>query len=208
VRPVLFVFIALCLVPALASAQSYQVPPATQAQAAPISLPDLVQKLKPAVAWVQVRRTRGKDACGSAFTVDPQGLLVTALHVVEDAQAVKVQFPGGTAQSAEVIVVDIPNDLAVLRVDTQGQALPTLRIAETTRAGEDAIILGYPLCSGPDPTVTKGIVSGLNRVGPIGGMTVVQIDAAMNPGNSGGPVVTSDGAVIGVADQVLIRALD
>lgn len=137
--------------------------------------------------------------------IDSQGFLVTALHVVENARSVNVQFPGGSAQSAQVVMIDIPNDLAVLRTEAQGQTLPTLPIADTMRAGQDAIIIGYPLCSGPDPTVTKGIVSGVNRIGPIGGMAVVQIDAAMNPGNSGGPVLTTEGAVIGVANQTMTR---
>jgi S1-C subfamily serine protease len=197
-----------CLGPASATvkAQTYQTPPPSSAPptVTPLSLPDLVLKIKPAIAWVQTRGA-GFKGCGSAFAVDPRGLLITALHVVADADTVNVQFPGGDPQSAHVVAADVPNDLAVLQINAQDQALPSLPVADSIRTGQDAIVIGYPLCSGPDPTVTKGIVSGLNRIAM--GRPAFQIDAAMNPGNSGGPVLTNDGAVIGIADARLVRDL-
>lgn len=171
------------------------------------SLPDLVQRVKPSVAWVIAQSDTGKG-CGSAFAVDASGLLVTALHVVDRANSVSVQFPVSNPTLADVVAVDIKSDLAILRI---AQQVPvSLPIADTIRPGQDAIIIGYPLCSGPDPTVTKGIVSGLNRATSLGAGqagNLIQIDAAMNPGNSGGPVLTSDGAVIGVADQSQVWVL-
>lgn len=166
-------------------------------------LPELVQRVKPSIAWVTSQTDRDRE-CGSAFAVDPSGLLVTALHVVAHARSISVQFPANNPMPADVAAVDVKSDLAILRV---AQEIPvSLPIAETVRVGQDAIIIGYPFCSGPDPTVTKGIVSGLNRVTSLGGGNLIQIDAAMNPGNSGGPVLTSDGAVIGVADQIQVWA--
>ena len=168
--------------------------PAVSAQ--PLALPDLIQKIKPAIAWV-----RTNEGCGSAFAVDQSGLLVTALHVVSMAQIATVAFPTSDPVPAQVVGVDVMNDLALLQI---AQPLQTvLPVATDVRTGQDAIVIGYPLCSGPDPTATKGIVSALNRVDK-NGATLIQIDAAMNRGNSGGPVVTIDGAVIGVADQTLV----
>jgi S1-C subfamily serine protease len=171
--------------------------PPSLAPSVPLTLPQLLEKSKP--AGVLVKTDTG---CGSAFAVDAQnGLLVTALHVVRDAHEVTIQTAGGE-QTAQVVAVDVQNDLALLQANVQ---LPTLKIAEHAQAGQDVIVIGYPLClnlgPGADSTVTKGIVSGLNRLGPIGGMTVIQIDAAINPGNSGGPTIADDGTVIGVVDQ-------
>ncbi len=168
-------------------------PPTLSAQS--LALPDLIQRIKPAVAWVKTN-----DGCGSAFAVDQSGLLVTALHVVSTAQTATVAFPTSDPVSAQVVAVDVNNDLALLQIAQPLQTI--LPFATDVRTGQDAIVVGYPLCSGPDPTTTKGIVSALNRIGPAGGQQI-QVDAAMNPGNSGGPVVTADGALIGVADQRL-----
>jgi S1-C subfamily serine protease len=160
-------------------------------------LSDLVERLKPSIALV-----RAGDACGSAFVVDSSGILVTALHVVAEVdRAIAVQFPGGSPQPADVLAVNIKNDLAILRVAQQGLMPIPLAEMSDVRVGQEIVLLGYPLCNNPDPSVAKGIVSGLNRASAIGSINVFQMDIAMTHGESGGPILTMDGRVIGVVDQ-------
>ena len=160
-------------------------------------LSDLVERLKPSIALV-----RAGDACGSAFVVDSSGILVTALHVVAEVdRSIVVQFPGGSPQPADVVAVNIKNDLAVLRVAQQGPMPIPLAEMSDVRVGQEIVLLGYPLCNNPDPSVAKGIVSGLNRTSAVGGINVFQMDIAMTHGESGGPVLTMDGRVIGIVDQ-------
>jgi hypothetical protein len=127
-------------------------------------------------------------------------LLVTALHVVAEAKSVAVLLPGGTPQTADVIAVDVPDDLAILRIPQS--SLPALPLGEvsTLRVGQDVITVGYPIATLLSPsavTVTRGIVSAIRP-------PFIQVDAAMNPGNSGGPVLDSRGNVIGVADRKVV----
>ena len=164
------------------------------------TLPDLVQKVKASVAFVSVRTDQGQ-ACGSAFVVDSSGILITALHVVADAQTVSVQFPGASLQPADAVAVDTKNDLAALRVAQRG--LTTLPLADisTLKVGQDVILVGYPRCDlvNADASVARGIVSGMNRIA--NGVSSIQLDIAMAHGESGGPVLTTNGEVIGVVDQ-------
>jgi S1-C subfamily serine protease len=167
----------------------------------PQSLADLVDLVRSSVAFVFAQ---GPDICekgcsGSAFVVASDGLLITALHVVADAMDVRVRFPGGTAIQADVVAVDVTNDLAILRINQSGLLPLPLAEVGTVRTGQDVIVIGYPhpdlpLLAPSAVTVTRGIVSAVRP-------PRVQLDAAMNRGNSGGPVLDTRGMVIGVADQ-------
>lgn len=167
-------------------------PPVARGQAQ--SLADLVDRIRPSVALV-VASNQGGRVAGTAFVVHSEGLLVTALHVIEAATDVSVTFPGRTTVAAEIVGVDPDNDVAVLRVPTPG--LPALSVGtRLPRLGEDIIVLGFPLVSllgQYDLTVTRGVVSGLRPE-----LGVVQIDASINPGVAGGPVVTPAGEVVGM----------
>ncbi len=165
------------------------------------SIADIVDRVKPSVAFV-LSQGGNQTASGSAFVVDPAGLLVTALHVVADARSVSILLPGGNPQAADVIAVDVPDDLAVLRI-SQGN-LPALPLADVSnlRVGEDIIAVGYPVATLLAPsavTVTRGIISAIRP-------PFIQVDAAINPGNSGGPILDSKGNVIGVADWKVVLA--
>ena len=166
---------------------------------------DLVEKARPSVAFVFVRLDNGGAASGSAFVVDSGGYLITALHVVADAREVSVLLPGGQPQQADVVGVDVVDDLTVLHISqTDLLPLPLGNVA-AVRAGQDLIVLGYPLADVLAPsavTVTRGIISAIRP-------PLVQVDAAVNPGNSGGPVMDTDGHVIGVADsKVVMRGVE
>ncbi len=165
------------------------------------SVADTVERVKQSVAVVYAAGP-SKSSTGTGFVVHPDGLLVTALHVVEAAHELMVAIPGRTTLRADVVSADPENDVAVLRVGASG--LPALQLAlQVPRVGEEILVMGYPLASilgQHDITVTRGIVS---AVRPEIGM--IQVDAAMNPGVSGGPVVNVRGEVVGMAVARLER---
>lgn len=172
---------------------------ATSGPANSQGIADLVDKVRPSVAFV-FAKGEGQAVSGSAFVVDPEGLLVTALHVVADARTISILLPGGSPETADVVAVDVPSDLAVLRISQNGLAALPLGDVSTLRIGQDVVVVGYPVATILTPsavTVTRGIVSAIRP-------PFVQVDAAMNPGNSGGPVLDTGGKVIGVADWKVV----
>lgn len=143
---------------------------------------------------------------GSGFVIDKAGRIVTNYHVVQDAENVQVSFSGEDNVDARVIGVDPSTDIAVLQIDAQARALVTLPLGEsdTVRVGDSVVAIGNPF--GLERSVTAGIVSALQReiTAPNGFAIdeVIQTDAAINHGNSGGPLLNADGEVIGVNAQI------
>jgi S1-C subfamily serine protease len=168
----------------------------------------VVSKLSSAVAHIQVEKKttdrRGKigsaQASGSGFVISSDGYIITNHHVIEDAEKIKVYFNDGVQQIAELKGADASTDIAVLKIYNNN--LHALHFADSDRlqAGQIAIAIGNPL--GLQYSVTAGIVSALGRTlrAKNGRLIddVIQTDAALNPGNSGGPLVNSSGLVIGV----------
>src|SRR5262249_4146878 len=156
----------------------------------PATLEELVSRSMPAVVRVEV-----PGAMGSGFFIKPD-LLVTNVHVVTTNAMATVRMQDGRTRVARVETTAPELDVAVLRLDSAAPGQPTLAMASAIRAkpGQEVIVPGAPL--GLQNTVTRGIVSALRQVGPI---TLVQTDAAVNPGNSGGPVLDREGRVIGIA---------
>lgn len=139
---------------------------------------------------------------GSGFVVAADGHIVTNDHVVRDAESVEVRLFGGELLPAEVVASDPQRDLAVLKIDRDGLQEVRLGATEGVEVGDEVIAIGNAFGIVGEPTVTAGIVSGLNRDidFPDGPRLVrlIQTDAAINPGNSGGPLVNAAGEVIGV----------
>ena len=162
-------------------------------------IPALVQQVQPSLVSVLVEAGAG-SAEGSGVIWDDEGTVITNQHVVADAQEVEVVLASGVRIPARVEASSRDFDLAVLHVDREG--LPAARFADELPAvGELAVAIGNPL--GFENTVTAGIVSGLHRSIPSGGRTpslvdLIQTDAPISPGNSGGALVGSDGEVIGI----------
>jgi S1-C subfamily serine protease len=164
---------------------------------------DVVDQVGPAVASLRVRRgksLRGPQGEGSGVVVAPDGYLLTNSHVVRGAREVRVTLPGGESFSGYVAGDDPSTDLAVVRADAS--SLPHARLDDTTtpRPGQLVIAIGNPL--GFQSTVSTGVISALGRslrsqnAGFIDG--ILQHTAPLNPGNSGGPLVASDGHVLGI----------
>jgi serine protease DegQ len=163
-------------------------------------IPAIVERVQPVVVSVLVRTSEG-GAEGSGVVFDGRrGLVVTNNHVVADATGVDVVLADGQRLDARVYATDALSDLALLAVERGG--LPQARFADDLpRVGELAIALGNPL--GFENSVTAGIVSGLHRAIPSAGQApslvdLIQTDAPISPGNSGGALVDRQGKVIGI----------
>jgi S1-C subfamily serine protease len=150
-------------------------------------------------------RVRG---VGSGVVIVDKGVILTSLHVVNGAQHIQVVFADGTESDATVIGLQPENDLAVLQAKTIPDDLipATLRSTRDLAMGDQVIAVGFPF--GIGPSVSAGVVSGLRREyrSPEGKRLLTnlsQFDAAANPGNSGGPLATMDGEVVGIVTAIL-----
>lgn len=162
-------------------------------------IPDLVDRVRPSVVSIAVQGQGGQGE-GSGVVWSDDGTIVTNDHVVSGASSIEVVLASGDRLPAELVASTRDFDLAVIRVERDG--LPAATFAEELpRVGELAVAIGNPL--GFENTVTAGIVSGLHRSIPSGGQTpalvdLLQTDAPISPGNSGGALVGAGGEVIGI----------
>ncbi len=145
---------------------------------------------------------------GSGVVIVDKGIILTNLHVVHGASRIKVTFANGMESDATLINVQPENDLAVLQAASRPDELEaaTMRSTGGLRPGEEVIAIGHPF--GIGPSVSQGVVSGLKREfrSPEGKRiltNLIQFDAAANPGNSGGPLVTTDGHVVGIVTAIM-----
>ena len=149
---------------------------------------------------------QSSKALGSGFVIDKAGHIVTNYHVVEHARSVDVSFSNNESMKAKVVGTDPSTDIAVLQVDAHSRALTPLALgnSDAVRVGDSVVAIGNPF--GYDRTVTTGIVSALQRVIQAPNSYsidhVIQTDAALNKGNSGGPLLDARGNVIGVNSQI------
>jgi len=172
----------------------------------------VVEAVSPSVVHVQVRGAReGRQAqgSGSGTILSPDGIVLTNNHVVEGASAIELALTDSRRMSARILGRDADTDIAVLRAET-GDRLPAAKLGNSKKIkpGQIAIAIGNPF--GFESTVTAGIVSAVGRslraqTGRLIG-DVIQTDAALNPGNSGGPLVNSRAEVIGVNTAVIMGA--
>jgi len=136
---------------------------------------------------------------GSGFIVDESGYVLTNHHVIADATSIKVTLTTGSSYAATVVDADANRDLALLKLVSPRMDFPKIGLgtASDTTVGEEVMAVGYPLgleLTGP-VSFTRGIVSAIRN---IGGLDYIQTDAALNPGNSGGPLVDQQGMLVGM----------
>jgi S1-C subfamily serine protease len=194
-----------------------QVPVASGEPAAstsPLSVAQVYNQAHRAVVEITVSSSQAdpfggqeqSQAQGSGFVIDSDGHIVTNEHVVDGASSVSVRFWNGDTYKATVVGSDPSTDLAVIKVDAPESVLHPLTLADSSRVqvGDAAIAIGSPF--GLEETVTSGIVSALHReMRAPNSFTIndsIQTDAAINHGNSGGPLLNSSGQVIGVNAQI------
>jgi S1-C subfamily serine protease len=173
----------------------------------------VVNKVGPAVVHVRVKKKaprRGRspreyEGSGSGVIITPDGYIVTNSHVIEDAGGVEASLADGTSGNAEVIGQDTATDIALVRISGSGLPMAYLGDSDKLKVGQLAIAVGNPL--GFQSTVTAGVISALGRSlrSRTGRLieNVIQTDAALNPGNSGGPLVDSRGYVIGINTAII-----
>jgi putative serine protease PepD len=177
----------------------------SQSTATALSARDIYQRTSASVAQITATSPAGV-ATGSGFVVDAKGLVVTNAHVVDGAGSLTVKFGDAAARPATLVGKDDSTDVALLRIDPTGLALKPLSLGDSSKAtvGDATYAIGNPF--GLDRTLTTGVVSAVSRQlhspngSPIDG--AIQTDAALNPGNSGGPLLDANGAVIGINSQI------
>lgn len=208
------------------TSQRQQTSSVSQTQSA-LSVQEIYEQSAPGVVQITaVSSVQGEDplnpyggpqqqeqsALGSGFVIDKAGHIVTNYHVVEGAQEVEVNFSGRAPVRAKVVGSDPSSDIAVLEVVMPASALTPLPLgnSDETQVGDSVVAIGNPF--GLDRTVTAGIVSALQRkiTAPNGFPIdhVIQTDASINHGNSGGPLLDSNGEVIGVNSQIQSGGVD
>ena len=153
-------------------------------------------------------RERVENSLGSGVIVRSEGIIVTNNHVIQGADRLTIALADRREFDAEVILTDEQTDLAVLRIETEGENLPAITFADSDRAevGDVVLAIGNPF--GVGQTVTNGIVSALarTRVGVSDYQFFIQTDAAINPGNSGGALVGLDGHLMGINTAIFSRS--
>ena len=171
------------------------------------------EKVRPSVVRVEafVRNRKGEEedhGVGTGVVIVDRGVILTNLHVVQGADRLRIVFADGSDAGASVTGVQAQNDLAVLQADTVPDDLQaaTMRSTGDLLPGDQVVAVGFPF--GIGPSVSAGVISGFGRSfrAPEGQQDIenlIQFDAAANPGNSGGPLVTMDGEVVGVVTGIL-----
>lgn len=154
------------------------------------------------VVQAKVAGKSADEETGAGIVVDAQGDIITALHVVQGASSIKLTFSNGTTTEASIKSADPKHDIAVLAAQTLPTGVTPEVLGGSPQVGDEAFALGNPL--GLVASLSAGIISGLNRSFPISkgrrlsGM--IQFDAAVNPGSSGGPLLNAQGQVIGIVE--------
>ena len=155
-----------------------------------------------------IPRERVAQSLGSGVIVETDGVIVTNNHVVEGATEIVVALSDRREFEAKLIAADARSDIAILKIDPRGEALPVLefRDSDDVQVGDLVLAIGNPF--GVGQTVTQGIISALGRtdVGDLDTQSFIQTDAAINPGNSGGALVTMDGRLVGINTAIFSQS--
>ncbi len=191
-------------------------PPPVSALTALPSIASLVDEIEPAVVSISVESvSRGMffdftdEGAGTGAVIRPDGYIVTNFHVIQGANDIQVTLANGNTYDADVVGYDIITDLAVLKIDDNNLATIKMGDSDALDVGDWVVALGNALALKGGPTVTLGIVSARGRTlsterGDL--YDLIQTDAAINDGNSGGPLINLQGEVIGINTAIIRRA--
>jgi len=207
----------LVLIPLLIAVTVPVLSSATEPLGCSEPIPELFRRVSPSVVFISAVAINPfkltepvGTVVGSGVIISADGLVLTTSHLVFGRRAITVALDDGRVTQARLIGADPILDLAILRISVPPEGLPkaTMGDSDSIRVGEEVVAIGNPF--GLEQTLTRGVVSGVNRVSPETPMGVtlplIQTDAAINPGSSGGPLLNRCGEVIGIATSVLIDA--
>ena len=164
-------------------------------------IPDIVRAVEPAVVTITARKGSAKPEAGSGFVIDGSGLVATNEHVIDGATSIEVTLSDGTRVLGRLLATSTEYDLALVKVDI-GRPLATVRWGDSDRLviGDSVCVIGNPF--GLGLSVSAGIVSALNRGRDQSSYPLIQTDATVNHGNSGGPLLDRNGSVVGMTSSI------
>ena len=180
-----------------------------------LSTVEVVKLLKPSVVHIvsgsvstdMFNQPVPRTGVGSGLVLDLEGRILTNNHVISGAQSVTVTLGDGRSYSASLVGADPVTDLAVIQIDAAQLVPARLGSSSNIEVGEDVIAVGHALGLKGGPTVSKGVISAVNRTIAVNAQSsmvdLIQTDASINPGNSGGPLVSKEGAVIGINTAII-----
>ncbi|MDA1188319.1 MAG: trypsin-like peptidase domain-containing protein [Chloroflexi bacterium] len=180
-----------------------------------LSTVEVVKQLKPSVVQIVIEVVRmdffGRPSpdtgVGTGLILDTGGHILTNNHVVQGAQTIIVILNDGTRREGTIVGTDPSTDIAIVRIEANGLVPALLGDSRTLQVGEDVIAIGHALGLAGGPTVSKGVVSALERTIQVDTQNtivdLIQTDASINPGNSGGPLVNLKGEVIGINTAII-----
>ncbi|MEV4347733.1 trypsin-like peptidase domain-containing protein [Actinoplanes sp. NPDC049596] len=174
--------------------------PSASASQGPLTVTEVYQALRPSV--VLIKATGGGEGAdsGTGFIINADGTILTAYHVVEGAKSIQISYADGSETAAQLATSSPAQDIATLTPAELPETVVPAVLGGGSAVGDDVVAIGNPL--GLTATTTSGVVSGLERTlardrgGDIAGL--IQFDAAVNPGSSGGPLINTQGQVVGV----------
>jgi S1-C subfamily serine protease len=182
-------------------------------QAAPATSVAVYQQILPSLVQIETRResSEGDDGgLGTGVIVNRSGAILTAFHVVDGATTIRLSFVDGTRSKGQIVSTDPDNDIAVLLPERPPQPIVPAVLGGAGQVGDEAYAVGHPL--GFVGSLSSGVISGLDRsIETPGGRTLrglIQFDAAVNPGSSGGPLLNRGGQVIGIVTGLANPARD
>lgn len=165
-----------------------------------LSLQSVYAKCLPSVVGIHADIRRGEYSTGTGIVLTSDGYIVTNTHVLDGAKSVTVTTSDGTEYTGALVGADAVSDIAVLKIDAQGLTPAEFGDSSSLQVGDDVVSIGNPLGEQLRWTMTNGIISAINRAVEVDGksMTLLQTNAALNNGNSGGPLINAYGQVIGI----------
>lgn len=168
-----------------------------------LSLQSVYAKCLPSVVGIHADISRGEYSTGTGVVLTADGYIVTNTHVLDGAKAVTVTTSDGTEYSGKLVGADAVSDIAVLKIEAQGLTPAEFGDSSSLQVGDDVVSIGNPLGEQLRWTMTNGIISAINRDMVYNGhsMTLLQTNAAINEGNSGGPLINMYGQVIGITNM-------
>ncbi len=173
-------------------------------QAEPLSLQEIYRSCQPSVVAIRTTKSKQTGALGTGIIMTADGYVLTNAHVLDGAKKVTITLLADESEyEAKLVGTDSVSDLAVLKIDAQGLSPASFANSEELQVGDPVVAIGNPLGTELNGTMTNGIVSAINRNVIYGGhsMSLIQTNAAINEGNSGGPLINEHGQIIGVTNM-------